>query len=109
MKIARIFYSSKIQTHSTITLPREASHHVVQVLRLKVNDECVIFNGRGVEYTARFTGVENKLARLQILRENTVTRESPVHIELAQAISRGDRMDYVMQKSVELGVNAIAP
>lgn len=90
-------------------LSDDAFGHVIRVLRLKVGDEITFFNGDGNDYQATLTEVNKKQAKADIKSTAIISNESPLNIHLGQGISRGDRMDFTLQKSVELGVNSITP
>jgi 16S rRNA (uracil1498-N3)-methyltransferase len=90
-------------------LPASQSHHAVRVLRLKTGDAVVLFNGDGAEYAAVISQVGRDRLALDVTGRSVVDRESPLAVTLAQAVSGGDRMDYTVQKAVELGVAAIQP
>lgn len=109
MKNIRIYFQGELAENEVITLSPEASHHLLQVLRVKQGAELIVFNGGGHEYQAKLTAINKKLATLMVGAKSDVVRESPLKVELAQGISRGERMDYVMQKSVELGVDSVTP
>jgi len=107
--ILRIFYPYSLQRGRLITLDEANSHHIFGVLRLNVGDPLQIFNGEGGAYSAILHSRQKKLAVLEIKEFLPIERESPLHIHLGQAISRGERMDFTVQKSVELGINRITP
>lgn len=109
MPISRIFQAQTLHSGSLIELDDQASHHLARVLRAKVGDALVLFNGEGGEYQALITSIDKKsvTAKLGLLIEREA--ESPLKLCLAQAISRGEKMDYTIQKAVELGVHQIVP
>ncbi|WP_371373875.1 16S rRNA (uracil(1498)-N(3))-methyltransferase [Thalassotalea aquiviva] len=109
MSNPRIYQASEFTRDSLVTLSDDAFGHVVRVLRLKPGDHITLFNGDGCDYQARLVDVEKKRATAEITDINKVENESPLDIHLGQGISRGDRMDFTLQKSVELGVNTITP
>jgi 16S rRNA (uracil1498-N3)-methyltransferase len=109
MRIPRIYVSADLQTGATLGLEPEAARHVTRVLRLKPPAQLVLFNGRGGEYTARIANVRRDGVDVVIESFSERSVESPLHITLAQGISRGERMEYTIQKSVELGVAEIVP
>ncbi len=90
-------------------LEEATSHHLLRVLRLTAGESLLLFNGDGKEYQAVLKESANKQARILVENSRQPERESKLHITLGQAISRGERMDFVLQKSVELGVESIAP
>lgn len=92
-----------------LALPDEVAHHIARVLRMQVGSEVCLFNGDGQEYRARLTevGKRSASARIESCVPNRV--ESPLQVTLCQGISKGDRMDFAIQKAVELGVTAVQP
>ncbi|WOH39271.1 16S rRNA (uracil(1498)-N(3))-methyltransferase [Thalassotalea fonticola] len=109
MSNPRIYQPTDFNTDSTVALSDDAFGHVVRVLRLKVGDEVTFFNGDGHDYQAVLNEVSKKQATANISKRTARNNESPLNIHLGQGISRGDRMDFTLQKSVELGVNTITP
>lgn len=114
MRNPRIYQNEQWNIGDTITLNDDAFGHTVRVLRLKNGDNITLFNGQEHlgdlgEYQAELTNVSKKSAQAIIHSFEKISNESPVNIHLGQAISRGDRMDFTLQKSVELGVNTITP
>jgi 16S rRNA (uracil1498-N3)-methyltransferase len=86
-----------------------AGNHIARVLRLRVGDLLTLFNGQGGEYGGRIEEMRRDSVRVSVLEHRDEERESPFHLTLAQGISRGERMDWVVQKATELGVSRIAP
>lgn len=109
MRIPRIYTEQLLQSGSEIELDENASRHVSKVLRMQAGRELVLFDGRGGEYTATMTNVGKKVVRVSIDVFNEVERESPLAIHLGIGVSRGERMDWVLQKATELGVAKITP
>lgn len=109
MRITRVYQNSVLQEQEMILLSKEASHHLIHVLRFSIGDSFVLFNGQGGEYCAKITAIEKHRLLAETKTFYPVERESSVHIELAQGIARGNHMDFVIQKAVELGVNVITP
>ncbi|MFQ3313588.1 MAG: 16S rRNA (uracil1498-N3)-methyltransferase [Colwellia sp.] len=106
----RIYQASIFTLHETVKLSDDAFGHLIRVLRLKEGDQVVVFNGEeAFQYQAKLINVSKKQAYAEILTKEVVDNESPLNIHLGQGISRGDRMDFTLQKSVELGVNTITP
>jgi 16S rRNA (uracil1498-N3)-methyltransferase len=105
MRIPRIFLPVPLAPDALVTLDSTAANHVTRVLRLKPGAELVLFNGEGGEYPAVLEAAAT--ARLGAWRDAEC--ESPLAITLVQGISRAERMDYTIQKAVELGVTRIAP
>ncbi|WP_417659805.1 16S rRNA (uracil(1498)-N(3))-methyltransferase [Pseudidiomarina sp.] len=111
MRIPRIYEpsSSTWAVGSTVTLSEDAANHVGRVLRMSVGQSLELFNGDGNNYQATITEVHKRSVTVSLASAAPNTSESFVHVHLAQGISRGDRMDFVLQKSVELGVTEITP
>ena len=74
-----------------------------------MNDTCVLFNGDGFDFQAKITSVAKRGAGVEIISSHAVTNESPIHITLVQGIARGEKMDWILQKATELGVQRIVP
>jgi 16S rRNA (uracil1498-N3)-methyltransferase len=109
MRVSRIYQSSPLDVGMTVILDKHKSHYISHVLRLKTNDELIVFNGRGGEYSASIKAIEKHQVIVKVGDYSDVDLESPLHIHLAQGISRGERMDFALQKAVELGVKEITP
>jgi 16S rRNA (uracil1498-N3)-methyltransferase len=91
-----------------VDLPEAAAHHALKVLRLKVGAALILFDGRGGEWQGQIVGVGGTVrVALQIF--DAEDHESPLHVTLTQALPSSDKMDWVVEKSVELGVAAIQP
>lgn len=109
MRISRIYHPNPLSTDTQVLLTDDASHYVANVLRAKVDQPIVLFNGDGNEYSAHLIEVHKRKVVAGIDSQLSISIESPLNIHLGQGISRGDRMDWVIQKSVELGVTEITP
>ena len=109
MRLSRLYVSAALTVGGWIELDDDAAHYVRSVLRLKAEQSIVLFNGLGGEYLARFSEISRKSVRAEI--EQFVDRdvESLLTVKLGLGISRGDRMDWAVQKAVELGANQITP
>lgn len=105
----RFFVSRLPEMAGPVELPADAAHHAMRVLRLSVGDRIVLFDGSGREWPAVISAISRH--EVQVICETPVevSRESPLRITLWQGISSGDRMDYTLQKAVELGVARIVP
>jgi 16S rRNA (uracil1498-N3)-methyltransferase len=90
-------------------LGSDAAHHVLKVLRLRVGDPLVVFDGHGNEFAAEIEACAHSRVRVRVLEPRPAVGESPLRITLVQAVSRTDRMDWTLQKATELGVHAIVP
>jgi 16S rRNA (uracil1498-N3)-methyltransferase len=109
MRIPRIYHSSKLTTNSEIVLDDEAASHIGRVLRMKADQPLILFDGTGGEYNAVITIAGKKNVSVKVLDFDPRSSESPLTIHLGQGISRGDKMDFTIQKAVELGVTQITP
>lgn len=109
MRQIRIYQPGDYVSTDVIPLSPEASHHVRTVLRMQLGQPLVLFPGDNREFAAVIVKIANKTVFVEIGQARYVSRESPLAIHLAQAISKGDRMEMVIQKAVELGVKSITP
>lgn len=109
MRIPRIHTCQELQADTSFDLEPGPSQHVARALRMKVGDALVLFDGRGGEFPATVSAVGKKQVRVETGTHNPREAESPISIHLGIAISRGERMDWVVQKATELGVTAITP
>jgi 16S rRNA (uracil1498-N3)-methyltransferase len=93
----------------SLVLPEAVANHAVRVLRLKVGDELVLFDGEGGESPAVLTDVARNSATVSLSEYSQVNRESPLDLWLVQALAVGDKMDWIVQKAVELGATGVLP
>ena len=105
----RAFTEQDLAVGQTVTLPATVYQHLVAVLRRIRGDAVTLFNGRGGEYGAIIDSVARKSLTVRIVEFRDVARESPLPVTLAQAVSKGERMELAIQKAVELGVTEIQP
>lgn len=109
MRIPRIYTPTPLQSGATIELDENAFSHAVRVLRLGEGAPLILFNGAGGEFEATLCAVQKKRASAAVGEYIARESESPLRIILGQCISRGEKMDYTIQKAVELGVSEIVP
>jgi len=109
MRIPRIYTANNLEPNRKTILGIQASSHILHVLRLKLGSPLILFNGTGGEYNAELYAIDKQRAIIQIQQFIDKQVESPLKINLAQGISRGEKMDYTIQKAVELGVYKITP
>lgn len=109
MPISRIFQSTPLELGKTVTLTEQAAHHLARVLRASIKDNVIVFNGQGGEYLCTITHIDKKSVKIEVGEFSAREVESPLELYLAQGISRGEKMDYTIQKAVELGVKKIIP
>ena len=101
----RVFVDAALEQAGEISLEDAPAHHLARVLRLREGDALTVFNGRGGEWDAEFIGRR----RVRLRAFHAMERESPLRITLVQGVSSGERMDYTIQKAVELGVALVQP
>ncbi len=109
MRIPRIHHPEPIQQLGSLALGEDAAGHVGRVLRMKEGQEVLLFDGTGAEFPATITEVSKKNVAVNVTERIERSSESPLDLHLGQVISRGDKMEFTIQKSVELGVNTITP
>jgi 16S rRNA (uracil1498-N3)-methyltransferase len=109
MRVPRVFTDQPLQAGSTVTLEEAPSRHLAKVLRMTPGRELILFNGQGGEFTATLTELGKKTVEATLDAFTAEDRESPLDLELAIGLSRGDRMDWVIQKATELGATRITP
>lgn len=109
MRIPRIYLNESLDVGLTIELSVEAHRHVVNVLRLREADKLILFNGEGKEFLSKIIQIEKKKSTIFIEQEQTNLTNSPLDIELGLSLIKNDKLDFAIQKSVELGVSSITP
>ena len=105
----RFYVDGALRAGTSVPLPDDSAHHAVHVLRVHAGDEITLFNGRGGEYAARIASIQRLTVLVDVLAHRAVERESPLRMVLVQGVSAGERMDFTVRKSVELGVAEIQP
>ncbi|MFP4695827.1 RsmE family RNA methyltransferase, partial [Thiohalospira sp.] len=109
MPTPRIHVPGPLEAGSEIDLPEGAVRHLGRVLRLRAGATVTLFDGRGGEYTATLTALDKRSGAARVEAFDPVERESPLALELVQGVAKGERMDFAIQKAVELGVTRIVP
>ncbi len=109
MSNLRFYSPTPLAIGQTAALSENAAAHAIRVMRLKVGDTLTLFCGDGMDYQCALVSVEKKTASVEVVSQAEITNESPLNIRLLQGVSSGDRMDYTIQKAVELGVTEIFP
>ena len=109
MRISRIYLPLPLTIGATVRLDDNAFNHAVRVLRLKSGAALILFNGGGGAFSATLADVSKREAWAQVTEYLPDEVESPLRITLGQGVSRGEKMDYTLQKAVELGVAMIQP
>lgn len=103
----RFYIETELNTGNTIELTESVFHHWVRVLRAKVQEQAIFFNGNGGEYRVTLTEINKKNAFVSVDHFEAINRTAPFKVILGQVMSKGDRMDYAIQKATELGVTTI--
>ncbi|MGX2950032.1 16S rRNA (uracil(1498)-N(3))-methyltransferase [Ursidibacter sp. B-7004-1] len=109
MRIPRIYHPELLAGKTHCILSEDATNHVGRVLRMNEGAELVLFDGSNYTFSAQISQISKKQIEVKILSHQLDDRESNLPIHLGQVISRGDRMEFTIQKSVELGVTTITP
>ena len=109
MRITRVYTPDLLAPESTVVLSAMPSAHLIKVLRLRAGAKAVLFNGDGKDYLCEILLAKAEAAQLRVLSAQPAAAESSLKITLLQAICRGDKMDWVLEKATELGVTHIIP
>lgn len=109
MSKPRFYLDQTLALGARLSLPPGPARHAARVLRLAVGDSLRLFNGLGGEFAARIEHISKDDVAVSVTAFDDTEWESPLNVMLAQGISSGERMDYTLQKAVELGVGAIQP
>jgi 16S rRNA (uracil1498-N3)-methyltransferase len=107
--IPRLYCLGELKVGQTLVLPDKPAHHARDVLRLAIGDEVTLLNGLGGEYRARLSAVNKRGVGAEVLEFRQREAEAPYPVTIAQSLAGGDKMDWVVEKSVELGAAAIVP
>ena len=108
MKKIRLYQNTALTVGKSVELSKDNSHHLNKVLRFPGGKDITIFNGDGFDYNATVQRLE-KITSLDIVSKLKNDSESKLHLTLAQGIAKGEKMDFLIQKSIELGVTSIIP
>lgn len=109
MRVPRLFVNTPLAAQQQIGLLPARAHYLNNVLRLKVGDSLIVFNGEGGQFQATLESLTKKQTFIRLHGFEKVNNESPLFTELTIGVSKGERMDWVMQKATELGVNRLVP
>jgi len=109
MRVSRFYFPTPIGQLKELVMPDKLAHYMRTVLRLKANDDVILFDGSGCDFHGAITACSRKTVEVTLHNQTTIHNESPLSIHLGQGLCRGEKMDWVIQKSVELGVAAITP
>jgi 16S rRNA (uracil1498-N3)-methyltransferase len=108
-RVPRFYVASELRPGARLELPPHAAHHAARVLRLSTGDAIALFDGNGGEYEASVHSAARGSMTVEVGAHHDRERESPLRVTLLQGLASTDRMDFVIQKAVELGVTAIQP
>lgn len=109
MRMTRVHVDAPLAVGTRLALPDAAATHLVRVLRATMGDPCVLFNGDGHDYDARLVALDKSGVEAEITGARAIGNESPLRIVLVQALARGEKMDWILQKATELGVSGFLP
>lgn len=109
MRLTRVYVETPATTGKRLVIEGTAANHITRVLRLRSGDELTVFDGSGGEFRARIEEFRKDAVVVCVDEHRTADRESPLSLTLAQGISRGERMDWIIQKATELGATRIVP
>ena len=109
MEENRFYHSENLELKLVVELGTQTHIHATKVLRLKVGDQFALFNGDSFDYVVKVIEISKHKTSVEIINKYEVNHESPLKITLAQGIAAGDKMDWIIQKTVELGIESIQP
>lgn len=109
MRIPRIYTPQALSSNSKIELEPEASRHILKVLRMEAGRPLTLFNGDGNQYSGSISRINGKNAVVILQQEESLPNIPDIDIELAIGMSKGDRLELVIQKATELGASKITP
>jgi 16S rRNA (uracil1498-N3)-methyltransferase len=109
MRDIRIYCPAELAVNAAVLLDANAAHHVRTVLRMQVGDMIILFNGDGTDYVGTVANITKQSVTVQLHDSTARVTKSPLYTHLVQGICKGEKMDFVIQKATELGVNEITP
>lgn len=109
MRIPRIYHPELLTSDTQISLRKDAANHIGRVLRMRPGQVLQLFDGSNQVFDAEIISASRKSVEVQVMKGEIDNRESPLHIHLGQVMSRGEKMEFTIQKSIELGVSLITP
>ena len=105
----RFYHSKSININETIVMDNFAAHHAIKVLRIKNDDKLILFNGDGSDYQGQVVNIDKKNVEVLINSKKIINNESNLNVTLLQALTSNDKMDWIIQKTTELGISNIQP
>lgn len=109
MRLTRVYVDAPVVAGKRLVVAGSAANHIARVLRLRSGDALTVFDGSGGEFGARVEEFRKEAVVVSVEEHRTLDRESPLSLTLAQGVSRGERMDWIIQKATELGASRIVP
>jgi 16S rRNA (uracil1498-N3)-methyltransferase len=109
MRLTRVYVDAPVATGQRVVVEGSAANHIARVLRLRSGDSLTVFDGSGGEFGARIEEFRKEAVVVAVEEHRPLDRESPLPLTLVQGISRGERMDWIIQKATELGASRIVP
>ncbi|MGV3346606.1 16S rRNA (uracil(1498)-N(3))-methyltransferase [Enterobacteriaceae bacterium LUAb1] len=109
MRIPRIWHPEQLYPESIIQLSDDAVNHTGRVLRMEPGQQLELFDGSNLTFHGEIIQIDKKSVSVKVVSGQLNDCESPLHLHLGQVISRGEKMEFTIQKSIELGVNVITP
>lgn len=104
MRISRVYFQGPLELNTPLVLPNDTSHYLNNVLRLRVDDKLLLFNAESGEYLAKISKAEKKEVEVELIeQQRNPSADTAINIHLLLGLSRGDRIDFAVQKSTELG------
>ena len=105
----RFYHSKSININENIVMDDFAAHHALKVMRLKNNDQLILFNGDGSDYTGQVINISKRQVKVSIKSKKNIRSESNLRVILLQALTSSEKMDLIIQKTTELGISEIQP
>ena len=109
MRSTRIYHPFLLKVGEKTSLCENASHHLLNVLRFKLDQRFTLFDGKNHEYQVVLSAIQKKIVQITVLSIENVSRESKLQLHLAQGVAKGDKINFSLQKAVELGVSEYTP
>ncbi|GLR08262.1 16S rRNA (uracil(1498)-N(3))-methyltransferase [Mixta theicola] len=109
MRKPRIYHPETLTVGHEIALSEDAAHHVGRVLRMGSGQALELFDGSNLVFDGEILRADKRSVTVKVTQSRADSRESPLHLHLGQVMSRGEKMEFTIQKSIELGVNVITP
>ena len=109
MRLTRVYVDAPVTAGKRLVVAGSAANHIARVLRLRSGDALTVFDGSGGEFGARVEEFRKEAVVVSVEEHRSLDRESPLPLTLAQGVSRGERMDWIIQKATELGASRIVP